>query len=177
MERLSGLDAFLYLESPKQPLNVCCILELDADTMPGGYTFDRFRDALVLRVDAVPEFRVKLADNQLNFDHPVWVDDEDFTLARHLHRVGLPSPRGHRELAEICGHIAALPLDRDHPLWEMWLIEGLHREGGLAVVLKAHHALVDGVAGANLLAQLSSTIPDAPPPEPAARSGRAHPLQ
>jgi diacylglycerol O-acyltransferase / wax synthase len=177
MERLSGLDAFfLYLESPTQPLNICCVLELDTATMPGGYTFDRFREALAQRVDAVPEFHLKLADNQLNFDHPVWVDDEGFDLARHLRRVGLPSPGGHKELAEICGHIAGLPLDRAHPLWEMCVIEGLHGDDGLAVVLKAHHALVDGVSGVNLLAHLSSTIPDAPPPKPAARAGGANPL-
>ncbi|MBV8785867.1 MAG: wax ester/triacylglycerol synthase family O-acyltransferase [Mycobacterium sp.] len=178
MQRLSGLDAFfLYLESPTQPLNVCCVLELDPATMPGGYSFDVFREALSARVDAVPEFRLKLADNQLNFDHPVWVDDERFDLARHLHRVALPSPGGPKELAEICGHIAGLALDRDRPLWEIWVIEGLHGRDGLSIVLKAHHAVVDGVGGANLLAQLCSTDPDAPAPEPAARIGGANPLQ
>lgn len=95
MQRLSGLDAFfLYLESPTQPLNVCCVLELDPATMPGGYDFARFREALAERVDAVPEFRLKLADNQLNFDHPVWVDDDRFDLGRHLHRVGCPRRAG-----------------------------------------------------------------------------------
>ncbi|WP_156686894.1 WS/DGAT/MGAT family O-acyltransferase [Mycobacterium sp. Marseille-P9652] len=178
MERLSGLDAFfLYLERPTQPLNVCCVLELDPATMPGGYTFEGFRDALRARVDAVREFRLKLADNQLNFDHPVWVDDERFDLARHLHRVALPSPGGPRELAEICGHIAGLALDRDRPLWEMWVVEGFGGDEALSVVLKAHHAVVDGVGGANLLAQLCSTSPDAPPPEPAARAARPGPLQ
>lgn len=178
MQRLSGLDAFfLYLESPTQPLNVCCVLELDPETMPGGYTFDRFCAALTARVDAVPEFRLKLADNQLNFDHPVWVDDDRFDLSRHLHRIGLPAPGGRRELADICGHIAGLPLDRTHPLWELWVIEGLRGRDALSVVLKAHHAVVDGVAGANLLTQLCSTVSDAPPPEPAARAGRENPLQ
>lgn len=178
MERLSGLDAFfLYVETPTQPLNVCCVLELDPATMPGGYTFDRFRQALSVRVDAVPEFRLTLADNQLNFDHPVWVDDEHFDLARHLHRAGLPSPGGRRELAEICGQIAGPALDRNHPLWEMWIIEGLHADDAMFVVLKAHHAVVDGVGGANLLAQLCSTEPEAPPPKPAVRAGGANPLQ
>lgn len=177
MQRLSGLDAFfLYLESPTQPLNVCCVLEIDPATMPGGYTFDRFRDELSARVDAVPEFRLKLADHQLNFDHPVWADDDRFDLARHLHRVALPAPGGSRELAEMCGHIAGLALDRDRPLWEMWVIEGLHGGEALSVVLKAHHAVVDGVGGANLLAQLCSTVPDAPPPKPATRTGGANPL-
>ncbi|KLO35198.1 diacylglycerol O-acyltransferase [Mycobacterium nebraskense] len=178
MQRLSGLDAFfLYLESPTQPLNVCCVLELDPGDMPGGYTFGQFREALSARVDAVPEFRLKLADNQLNFDHPVWVDDDRFDLARHLHRAALPTPGGSRELAEICGHVAGLALDRDRPLWEMWVIEGLHGGDALSVVLKAHHAVVDGVGGANLLAQLCSTVPDAPAPQPATRAGAANPLQ
>lgn len=145
--------------------------------MPGGYTFGQFREALSARVDAVPEFRLKLADNQLNFDHPVWVDDDRFDLARHLHRAALPTPGGSRELAEICGHVAGLALDRDRPLWEMWVIEGLHGGDALSVVLKAHHAVVDGVGGANLLAQLCSTVPDAPAPQPATRAGAANPLQ
>lgn len=145
--------------------------------MPGGYTFDRFRAALSGWLDAVPEFRLKLADNQLNFDHPVWVDDDRFDLARHLHRAALPSPGGPKELADICGHIAGLALDRDRPLWEMWVIEGLHGTDALSVVLKVHHAVVDGVGGANLLAQLCSAAPDAPPPEPVQRTGAANPLR
>lgn len=178
MERLSGLDAFfLYLETPTQPLNVCCILELDASTMPGGYAYGRFRAAVAKRVAAVPEFRMKLADTQLNLDHPVWVDDEDFQLRRHLRRIGVPAPGGRRELADICGYVAGLPLDRDHPLWEMWVLEGGARTGMVAVLLKVHHAVVDGVAGANLLAQLCSLEPDAPAPQPVRGAGGGNPLQ
>jgi len=178
MERLSGLDAFfLYLETPTQPLNVCCVLELDTSTMPGGYSYSRFRTEVVKRVSAVPEFRMKLADNQLNLDHPVWVDDENFQLRRHVRRIGVPPPGGRRELAEICGYIAGLPLDRDRPLWEMWVIEGGARDDALTVMLKVHHAVVDGVAGANLLAQLCSLQPDAPLPQPLPGAGGAHPLQ
>ena len=183
MERLSGLDAsFLYIETSTQPLNVCSILELDTSTMPGGYTFDRLRDELALRIKAMPEFREKLADSLLNLDHPVWVEDKDFDVDRHLYRIGLPSPGGRRELAEICGHITALPLDRSRPLWEMWVIEGVadtdaHEGGRLAVMTKVHHAAVDGVTGASLLAQLCSIEPDAPPPDPVDGPGDAGPLE
>jgi diacylglycerol O-acyltransferase len=183
MERLSGLDAsFLYIESPTQPLHVCSILELDTSTVPGGYTFDRLRDELALRIAAIPEFRAKLADSQLNLDYPVWVDDDAFDLDRHLLRIGLPSPGGRRELAEICGHIASTPLDRSRPLWEMWVIEGVAdtdpREGGLlAVMTKVHHAAVDGVTGANLLSQLCTVEPDVPAPERVEGPGKAGPLQ
>jgi WS/DGAT/MGAT family acyltransferase len=172
MQRLSGLDAsFLYLETAAQPLHVCSILEIDTSTMPGGYTFDRLRDALALRIKAMPEFREKLADNRFNLDHPVWVEDKDFDVDRHLHRIGLPSPGGRVELAEICGHIASLNLDRSRPLWEMWVIENVagtdaHDGGRLAVMTKVHHASVDGVTGANLMSQLCTTEPDAPPPDP-----------
>ena len=178
MERLSGLDAFfLYMETPTQPLNVCCILELDTSTMPGGYSYARFRSALSKNVKAVPEFRMKLADTDLNLDHPVWVDDDNFHLRRHLHRAGIPAPGGRRELAEICGHIAGLPLDRDRPLWEMWVIEGGARPDSVAVMLKVHHAVVDGVAGANLLAQLCSLEPEAPEPQHIRGAGSGNPLQ
>ena len=73
----------------------------------------------------MPQFREKLADSPFNLDHPVWVDDNNFDVNRHLHRIGLPPPGGRAELAEICGHIASLPLDRSRPLWEMWVIEGV----------------------------------------------------
>ena len=172
MQRLSGLDAsFLYLETAAQPLHVCSVLEIDTSTIPGGYTFDRLRDALGLRIKAMPEFREKLGDNRFNLDHPVWVEDKDFDGDRHLHRIGLPSPGGRVELGEICGHIASLNLDRSRPLWEMWVIENVagtnaHEGGRLAVMTKVHHAGVDGVTGANLMSQLCTTEPDAPPPDP-----------
>lgn len=172
LQRLSGLDAsFLYLETSTQPLHVCSVLELDTSTMPGGYTFERLRDELALRIKAIPSFREKLSNTFLNLDHPVWVEDDEFDVDRHLHRVGLPAPGGRVELAEICGHLAGLPLDRRRPLWEMWVIEGIDgtdaRQGGrLAVMTKVHHAAVDGVTGANLMSQLCSIEPDAPPPDP-----------
>lgn len=183
MQRLSGLDAsFLYLETAAQPLHVCSILELDTSTMPGGYTFDRLRDGLSVRIRAMPEFRERIADNRFNLDHPVWVEDKDFDVDRHLHRIGLPSPGGRAELAEICGHIASLPLDRSRPLWEMWVIENVagtdaHAGGRIAVMTKVHHAGVDGVTGANLMSKLCSTEPDAPPPEAVDGAGDASGLE
>jgi diacylglycerol O-acyltransferase len=183
MERLSGLDAsFLYIESPTVPLHVCSVVELDTSTIPGGYTFDRFHDDLALRIKAMPEFRAKLADSQLNLDHPVWIEDKDFDLSRHLQRIGLPSPGGRAELAEVCGHIASVPLDRSKPVWEMWVIEGVAdtaaEEGGpLALMIKVHHAAVDGVTATNILAQLCSPEPDSLPPDPVDGAGDATELE
>lgn len=183
MQRLTGLDAsFLYLETSSQPLHVCSLMEVDTSTMPGGYSFEAFRDALARRMKAMPEFREKLADTALNLDHPVWVEDAEFDVSRHLHRIGLPPPGGREELAQICGHIAALPLDRSRPLWETWVIEGLdgtdaNQGGRMAVLTKVHHAAVDGVSGANLMSRLCSLEPDSPDPEPAAGEGDASSLR
>ena len=148
MERLSGLDAsFLYLETSAQLLHVCGVIVLDPKTIPGGgYDFDDFRDELERRITDVPMFHRKLKQVPLGIDHPVWVIDDDFDIDRHVHRMAVPSPGGDRELADLCGHLAGIPLDRSRPLWEFFVIEGLE-SGKVAVFTKMHHSTVDGVSG------------------------------
>ncbi|MEW5812207.1 MAG: wax ester/triacylglycerol synthase family O-acyltransferase [Actinomycetota bacterium] len=181
MERLGGLDAgLLYSESAAVPLHVCSVVVVDTSTVPGGFTYEKFRRDIGDRVRALPELRAKLSDSQLNLDHPVWVQDKAFDLDRHLNRIALPSPGGRDELAEVCGHIASVPLDRSKPLWEMWTIEGLDGAaldagGPLAMMIKVHHAAVDGVSAANLLETLCDFEPDAPPPAPVDGPGDATP--
>jgi diacylglycerol O-acyltransferase / wax synthase len=182
MERLSGLDAsFLYTETRTQPLNVCSIVELDTSTMSGGYTFDRLRDGLELRIKELPELRARLADSRLNVDHPVWLEDVNFDIEQHLKLLRLPVPGRQSELAEICGKVASRPLDRSRPLWEMWVIERgaatAHHDAQVAVLTKAHHAAVDGILAANLFARLCSSELDAPPPEAVDGPGQANQLQ
>ena len=140
MERLSGLDAsFLYLETSAQLLHVCGVIVLDPRTIPGGgYDFDEFKDELERRIAGVPMFHRKLKQVPLGIDHPVWVNDDDFDIDRHVHRMALPSPGGDRELADLCGHMAGIPLDRSRPLWEFFVIEGLE-SGKVAVFTKMHH--------------------------------------
>ncbi|MBB1022552.1 wax ester/triacylglycerol synthase family O-acyltransferase, partial [Dietzia sp. E1] len=162
MQRLSGLDAsFLYFETRSQLLHVCGLIVLDVSEMPDGYSFGALRDELSRRITAMPPFRRKLHDSLLNVDHPVWVEDEDFDIDHHLHRVGIPGPGGDHELAELCAHLAGQPIDRSMPLWQMYVIEGL-RDGRVAVFAKMHHSTVDGVTGANMLSQLCTLTPEDP---------------
>lgn len=164
-QRVSGLDdSFLSLETAPQPMQVFTVLELNTTRIPGGYRFEGFRDALSMRLRAMPEFREKMADTALNLDFPVWVEDTDFDIDRHVHQIGLPAPGGWAELEELCGYLAGLRLDHSRPLWEMWVIEGL--EGGrVAVMLMLHHALADGLTFAEVLSRLCSTEPAPAPPE------------
>jgi diacylglycerol O-acyltransferase len=169
MERLSGLDAsFLYLETSSQLLHVCGVILLDPETVPGGYSYPGFRDELERRIAGVPMFHRKLKQVPLGIDHPVWVNDDDFDIDRHVHRMALPSPGGAAELADLCGHIAGIPLDRSRPLWEFFVIEGLE-SGQVAVFTKMHHCTVDGVSGANAISYMCSLEADAAPLESAPR--------
>ncbi|WP_182523589.1 WS/DGAT/MGAT family O-acyltransferase [Nocardioides dongkuii] len=169
MERLSGLDAsFLYLETPAQLMHVCGVIVLDPSTIPGGYSFAGMQAAIDERVRDVPAFTRKLRRVPLGLDHPVWVRDRQFDIERHVHRLALPAPGGYRELMDLTGHLAGLPLDRSRPLWEMWVIEGYDGRGRdeqdhVVIFSKMHHATVDGISGANLISHLCSLEPDAEP--------------
>jgi diacylglycerol O-acyltransferase / wax synthase len=163
VDRLSGLDAsFLYFESNTMLMHVCGLLVLDQSTMPDGYEFERIRQHLAERVGSNPAFRRKVHDPALNVDHPIWVDHEEFDIEHHVRRAFVPAPGGREQLADVCGDIASHPLDRNRPLWEMWVLEGLE-DGSIAVMTKMHHATVDGVSGASLVSELCSLEPDAAP--------------
>lgn len=151
MGQLGGLDAaFLYCETPTMHLHVCGLLILDTSTMTQGYSYERIRSMLIERMPEVPEMRHKLATGPLHLGRPFWVDDEDLDIDRHLHLVHLATPGDERSLANLVGQIASQPLERDRPLWEMWVIEGL-ADGHVAVLVKMHHSTIDGVSGANLM--------------------------
>lgn len=165
MERLTGLDAsFLYLETSSQLLHVCALITLDGSTIPGGYTFERLKRVLAERTARIPVFRQKLHTSWLNLDHPVWVEDDEFDVEHHVHRIAVPAPGEREDLAELCAHLAGQPMDRRRPLWELYVIEG-SADGEIAIFAKMHHASVDGVSGANLMTYLSGLEPDAPLPD------------
>ena len=75
-----------------------------------------------------------------------------------MRQVALPSPGGPRELAAFVGEVAGWPLDRDRPLWQMWVAEGLEH-GHVALIAKVHHAAIDGASGVEVLANLVDLEP------------------
>ena len=160
MKRLSGMDAtFLYIETREMHMHVIGVLLLDTSTMTGGYSFDKIRQMLEDRIHLMPAFRRRLVPVPLGLGHPVWIDDPEFDIENHLHRIGAPPPGDQKALTEVVGDIASSQLRRDRPLWEMWVVEGLEDEQA-AIVTKMHHATIDGASGADVMVHLLDLTPE-----------------
>jgi diacylglycerol O-acyltransferase / wax synthase len=167
MERLTGLDAsFLYLETPTLHMQVALALVFDPSTVPGGYSFDQMKESIATRIPLAPVFRRRLVEVPFRLGHPVWVDDADFDIDYHVRLTAVPRPGGLAQLADLAGDIAGRQLDRNKPLWEMWIVEGMAGDR-IGLIAKMHHSTVDGVSGAELLSVLFDLEPqpkDSPPP-------------
>ena len=160
-DRLSGLDsAFLHLERGGAHMHVASIMVFAGSAPP----YDEFMRFLESRLDRVPRYRQRLAFVPFEQGRPVWVDDPHFNLRYHLRHSALPSPGEDAQLAALAGRLFADRLDRDKPLWEMNLVEGLSADSDgqprFAVIVKTHHALVDGVSGVDITSVLFSVDPN-----------------
>jgi WS/DGAT/MGAT family acyltransferase len=163
--RLSPHDStFLYWERPEQPFHVgeCMIYK-------GKVTAAEMIRMLEERMHLLPRYRQRVVFPPLAAAHPVWQDDPDFDLSRHVVEATLPAPGGDREISTFCGQLFCELIDREHPLWHMTVIDG-HVSGDTVIFLKLHHAMVDGVSSVELIEVLHSTKPGAePPPAPASK--------
>lgn len=163
MRRLSGTDSlFLSMEMPAWHQHVGGLTIVDRSEAP-DFDYLTMREVLAARLPLAPKFMWKLHEVPFGLDRPIWVDDEDFDIDRHLHHAALPAPGGMEELAALSGRILSRQIDRRHPLWENWFIEGLPNDR-VAVLMKYHHCLLDGIAGSSLAAALLDFAPDAEPP-------------
>lgn len=109
-----------------------------------GFEYDNIIDLVSNRIAYVPRYRQRVRHTPGRISNPVWVDDQDFDITYHVRRSALPKPGNTAQLEEFVGRIQSRALDRDRPLWELYLVEGLER-GRFAIVTKTHQALVDGV--------------------------------
>jgi diacylglycerol O-acyltransferase / wax synthase len=154
VERLTGQDAsFLYNETPTQHLHTLKVAIVDPSTLPGGFSFPGVRAELEQRLHLLPPFRRRIVTVPLHLSHPVWIEDAGFDLNRHLKHTTLPPPADGAALDTLISRIAGEPLDRDRPLWQVWVVEGL-ADGKVAFVVKIHHCAADGVMAAELLTQV-----------------------
>ncbi|QUR66747.1 WS/DGAT/MGAT family O-acyltransferase [Mycobacterium spongiae] len=155
MSHLSTLDAgFLQAEDADRHVS----LAIGGLAVIQGPTpdYDAVLSSLAGRIRGCPRFGQRLLLHPLDLGAPEWVDDPDFDLGRHIRRTALPRPGDDHELFGLIADLMSRRLDRDRPLWEIWVIEGL-AEGKWAILTKLHHCMADGIAATHVLAGLSDS--------------------
>ena len=166
---VSSLDAgMLYAETPEMPMHTMGVLVLEPPLENASVTpFEVLRYTFEKRIHLIPPLRHRLVQGPLQIGDPHWIEDPEFDLDRHLLRASLPPPGGLSELRDFVGEFAAGLLDRQKPLWEITLVEGL-AGGEIAIVSKIHHAAMDGGRLVALIGHLfdhTSEWKSIPPPE------------
>lgn len=169
-DRLSSLDCFfLAAERAHTHMHIGATLLFEAGPLARKarrVDVDALRRHVGCRLHRIPRYRQRLARTPLE-GRPIWVDDERFWLDAHVRHIRLRKSPNDRHLREAIGEVLSRPLDRDRPLWELWIFDGFE-ENRFAVVTKVHHCMADGLAGVEQLAALLGPAPDStdetPPP-------------
>jgi WS/DGAT/MGAT family acyltransferase len=157
-ERLSAVDvSFLYLETSTTAMHVGGVARFEP---PAGdsFDYDALCDLVSRRIALVPRYRQKVRWVPGHLANPVWVDDEDFDITYHVRRSALPRPGSDDQLRELVGRLQSRQLDRNRPLWEIYLVEGV-ADGRFAVITKTHHAMVDGISAIDIGALILDAEP------------------
>ncbi len=171
MKPLSGIDAaFLQLETAETPMHVGAVQLYEPPARGRAGWVDRARAQVAARLPLLPVLRRRLASLPFDVASPVWVEDREVDLDRHFHRVRLARPGTMAQLEARVARLHAERLDRGDPLWSIHAIEGL-ASGEVALYVKVHHAMLDGVAGVRLAEALHDASPAprrvrVPPPAP-----------
>ena len=164
--RLSGIDAaFLYLERREIPLAIAGVFLFEAP-LP----FGDFVAAIDSRLHLIPRYRQVAVPPPFHLGHPTWEDCPHFDILDHIHHVDLPAPGSEQELEALAGQLLSQVLDRSQPLWQIHVVDGLSGGRG-ALIVRVHHALADGIAGAALLNIMFDATPSCTPliPKPPVR--------
>ncbi len=173
MDRLNPLDAAFIDAEDADPHTSMAIASIAVFEGPAP-THEEVLAYLAGRLPLVPRYRQKLRPVPFRLGRPVWVDDPDFDLRYHVRRTALPAPGGDQQLADLMARVMSQRLDRDHPLWEYWFVEGL-AEGHWALISKVHHCMVDGVSGTDLYRVIFDFSPEPTPPKVDDRVAGAEP--
>jgi len=152
--RLSAQDAaFIYGEDRRIPLHVGCLGFVEAGPLrdvSGAVDIARIRGAVSKRMHLFELFRKKIAHVPFDQGRPVWVDDPNFAIEKHVHLTAVPRPGSRRQVLDLMGRLQSGTLDRDKPLWEIYFVDGLEDDDTLAVIAKIHHSMIDGTTGVEI---------------------------
>ena len=159
--RLTSTDAsFLYIEKPEAPMHVGSVSVFD-----GEIDYEAFVDTVEAKLPLLPRYRQKVVFAPFNMGHPTWENDPNFNIRNHIHLAQIDAPGNDTQLSKLSGTMLSGMMDRNKPLWEIWVVLGL--EGGRsALVTRVHHAMIDGISGVDLTKVTFDLSPN-PPPLPA----------
>lgn len=163
---LDPLDsAFLLLETPGTAMNIGAVIQLDfGDVADPKERFELIQGNIAARLHEIPVLTQRVVRAPLDMTWPILIHDEKFDLDRHVVRVALPSPGSPDQFDAQIAEFFSRPLSPQRPLWQLLVIEGLE-DGRAALALKVHHALADGVSGAETFASLFDITPEVRAPE------------
>jgi WS/DGAT/MGAT family acyltransferase len=153
MEQLTALDA-TFLEVEDSDPHVSLAIGGVSIVEGPAPRYDEFVSAFAERAPTIPRCRQVLRTHPLDLGAPEWVEDPHFDISRHVHRLALPHPGGDAELFQTIATVMERRLDRERPLWEVYVIEGLS-DDRWAVLTKIHHCIADGIATTQMLARFS----------------------
>lgn len=164
---LAPLDSsFLLLETPSTSMNIGAVIELGVSELSDPRErFEMIRRNIGARLHEIPVLTQRVVRAPLDLTWPVLVRDGRFDLDRHVVRVVLPSPGSPAQFDALVSEFYSRPLAPARPLWQLIVVEGLDH-GRASMALKIHHALADGVSGAEIFANLFDVTPQVRPPAP-----------
>jgi diacylglycerol O-acyltransferase / wax synthase len=163
MKTLSTLDTlFVTMDSDRFPMTGGGVMIFDPSTSPEPYSPARLREHLRRLLPAMPPLRRRLVEVPFGLSAPVWVEDPDFDIDRHIHHIAVPAPGGDHEVAALISEIGSLPLDWSRPLWDMWYIDGL-ADGRIGLFMRIHHCAIDGMGGVEMIFQMFTMEPGQTP--------------
>jgi diacylglycerol O-acyltransferase / wax synthase len=164
VEQLKMLDAgFLMAEDSDR--NVSLAIGGIAIVEGAAPNYGEFKDILAERIQAIPRCTQMLRTQPFDVGAPRWVDDPEFDLGRHVRRVAVPGPGDENELFRVVADVLERRLDRDRPLWECWVIEGL-KGNRWAILMKIHHCIADGISATRMLTRLCDDVDNDAPARP-----------
>lgn len=159
---MSDADALMWAIEADPQLRSTIVAVMFLDAVPDWETV---RSRFVRGVRLIPRLRQRVVEPAFGYGTPGWSDDVTFDLDYHVRRVGNPDPTTDQVVFDLAATQAMRAFDKDRPLWEYTLVDGLPG-GRSACILKCHHSMTDGVGGIRLLMMLLDLEASPPPPGP-----------